>query len=132
MTPRPEITFTRETWQHWLAQIHAFARAPDAGLMARTLFAVVILFALACNGLNVVNSYVGRNFMTALAERNHPAFVAQALVWVGVFAVATLCSVLGRYYEDRLSLVWRTGHYLSPAARALRDFVLQKNPAAAG
>ncbi len=31
-----------------------------------------------------------------------------------------------------LSLVWRTGHYLSPAARALRDFVMQKNPAAAG
>lgn len=107
MTPRPEITFTRETWQHWLAQIHAFARAPDAGLMARTLFAVVIFFALACNGLNVVNSYVGRNFMTALAERDHASFVAQALVWVGVFAAATVMSVLGRYYEDRLSLVWR-------------------------
>lgn len=27
-----------------------------------------------------------------------------------------------------LSVVWRTGHYLSPAARALRDFLLQKNP----
>jgi LysR family transcriptional regulator, transcription activator of glutamate synthase operon len=27
-----------------------------------------------------------------------------------------------------LSLVWRTGHYLSPAARALRDFLLQEKP----
>jgi DNA-binding transcriptional LysR family regulator len=27
----------------------------------------------------------------------------------------------------RLSVVWRKGHYLSPAARALRDFLLQKS-----
>ena len=104
---RPEITFTRVTWQHWLAQIEAFARAPDARRAARTLFAVVITFALANNGLNVVNSYVARNFMTALAERDHLQFIAQALVWFGVFALATAVTVLGRYYEDRLGLLWR-------------------------
>lgn len=123
MTPRPEITFTRETWQHWLAQIDAFARAADAGRMARTLFAVVIFFALACNGLNVVNSYVGRNFMTALAERNQPAFLAQALVWVGVFAAATVMSVLGRYYEDRLSLAWRNW----ATTRLLERYMARRN-----
>ncbi len=123
MTPRPEISFTRETWQHWLAQIQAFARAPDAGRLARTLFIVVIAFALAGNGLNVVNSYVGRNFMTALAERDHPAFLAQALVWVGVFAVATVSTVLGRYYEDRLSLVWRNW----ATTRLLERYMARRN-----
>ena len=31
----------------------------------------------------------------------------------------------------RLRVVWRKGHYLSPAARALRDFLLQQSPAPA-
>lgn len=123
MTPRPEITFTRETWQHWLAQIKAFARAPDAGRVACTLFAVVITFALAGNGLNVVNSYVGRNFMTALAERDHHSFIAQALVWVGVFALATCVTVLGRYYEDRLGLVWRNW----ATTRLLERYMAKRN-----
>ena len=120
---RPSITFTRVTWQHWLAQIHAFAQAPDARRMARTLFTVVIAFALAGNALNVVNSYVARNFMTALAERDRIQFFVQALVWVGVFAVATAVSVSGRYYEDRLGLHWRNW----TTARLLERYMARRN-----
>ena len=123
VTPRPEISFTRDTWQHWLAQIQAFAGAPDAGRLARTLFAVVIIFALATNGLNVVNSYVARNFMTALAERDQQGFITQALTWVGVFAAATAISVLGRYYEDRLGLVWRNW----ATTRLLERYMARRN-----
>lgn len=120
---RPEITFTRVTWQHWLAQIEAFARAPDARRAARTLFAVVISFALASNALNVVNSYVARNFMTALAERDRLQFIAQALVWLGVFALATAVTVLGRYYEDRLGLLWRNW----ATTRLLERYMARRN-----
>ena len=120
---RPEISFTRVTWQHWLAQIQAFATAPDARRAARTLFVVVIVLALASNALNVVNSYVARNFMTALAEREHLQFIVQALAWAGVFAVATAVSVLGRYYEDRLGLVWRNW----ATTRLLERYMARRN-----
>ncbi len=120
---RPEISFTRVTLQHWLAQIHAFAQAPDARRLARMLFTAVIAFALASNALNVVNSYVARNFMTALAEREHLQFVVQAFAWVGVFAMATAASVLGRYYEDRLGLHWRNW----ATARLLERYMARRN-----
>ena len=103
-----DLNFTRDTWRNWLTQLRSFVLAPRIGRTARMLFALVIAAALATNSLNVVNSYVGRNFMTAIAERDRLGFFTQALMWIGVFAAATVVSVLGRYAEDRLGLVWRT------------------------
>jgi putative ATP-binding cassette transporter len=45
---------------------------------------------LGINGLNVVNSYVGRDFMTAIERRSTPEFLAKALLYVGVFAASTV------------------------------------------
>ena len=40
---------------------------------------------LAANGLTIVNvSFVGRNFMTAIADRREAEFVRQAIFYVGV------------------------------------------------
>jgi ABC-type uncharacterized transport system fused permease/ATPase subunit len=44
---------------------------------AITLLVLLLLFALSVNGLNVVNSYVGRNFMTAIAQRDMAGFLCQ-------------------------------------------------------
>ena len=71
----------------------------------------------ATTGLNVINSYVGRNFMTAIADRNRPEFVRQALLYVGVFAAATAVSVIARFAEERLGLLWRA--WLTQRAVAL-------------
>ena len=49
---------------------------------ARGLFALLIVFALAVNGLNVVNSYVGRDFMTAIEHRDRAGFVREAVLFV--------------------------------------------------
>jgi vitamin B12/bleomycin/antimicrobial peptide transport system ATP-binding/permease protein len=57
--------------------------------------------------LNVVNSYVGRNFMTSIADRNQAEFIRQAMFYVGVFAASTLVSVSARFAEDRIGLLWR-------------------------
>src|SRR5262249_36787622 len=57
--------------------------------------------------MNVVNSYVGRDFMTALAERHAGRFFAFAGILAGVFAVSTVVEVLARYAEQWLGLVWR-------------------------
>ena len=79
----------------------------DVGTKARLMFAALILLLLAINGLNVVNSYVGRNFMTAIADRNKAEFIRQALFYIGVFAASTVVAVITRFIEERLGLLWR-------------------------
>ncbi len=57
--------------------------------------------------MNVVNSYVGRNFMTAIADRNQAEFIWQALLYIGVFAASTIVAVVSRFIEENLGLLWR-------------------------
>jgi putative ATP-binding cassette transporter len=74
---------------------------------ARGLFALLLAFALTINGLNVVNSYVGRDFMTAISNRDETGFFRQAALYIGVFAGSTAVAVLYRFTEERLGLFWR-------------------------
>lgn len=74
---------------------------------ARWLLAGLITLLLAVNGLNVLNSYVGRDFMSAIAARNMPEFIRNAVFYVGVFAASTLVAVILRFSEERLGLLWR-------------------------
>jgi putative ATP-binding cassette transporter len=86
--------------------VGVLANSADGG-KAKGLFAGLITLLLAANGLTVVNSYVGRNFMTAIASRNEMEFVRQAVFYVGVFAASTLVAVAARFAEQRLGLLWR-------------------------
>ena len=43
------------------------------------MFAGLLGLLCGANGHNVVNSYVGRNFMSAIAERQTAEFIRQAL-----------------------------------------------------
>jgi putative ATP-binding cassette transporter len=79
----------------------------EVGGKAKALFIVLILFLFGINALNVVNSYVGRDFMTAIENRNMSGFLRYALLYVGVFAASTIAAVLYRYAEERLGLLWR-------------------------
>ena len=72
------------------------------------LLVLLLLFALSVNGLNVVNSYVGRDFMTAIAGRDMPGFARLAILYIGVFAATTVVAVLYRFSEERLGLLWRS------------------------
>jgi putative ATP-binding cassette transporter len=71
------------------------------------MFTSLIVLLFAINGLNVVNSYVGRDFMTAIAARSMRSFVVLALAYVGVFAASTIVAVIYRFAEERLGLLWR-------------------------
>ena len=84
-----------------------FVTAEQVGTKAKWLFAMLALFLLAINALNVVNSYVGRDFMTAIENRKFDEFVRMSLIYVGVFAVSTLVSVSYSFTEQRLGLLWR-------------------------
>ena len=71
------------------------------------MFAGLVALLCGVNGLNVVNSYVGRNFMTAIADRDRAGFIQQALFYIGVFAASTVVAVIARFTEERLGLLWR-------------------------
>ena len=68
----------------------------------------LLAFALSINGLNVVNSYLGRDFMTAIAHHDMAEFVRLAILYVGLFAAMTAVAVLYRFTEERLGLLWRS------------------------
>lgn len=75
----------------------------------RAIVWIVALFLLliAFNGLNVVNSYIGRDFMTAIADRNHGRYVFFACAYLGVFLASAAIAAFNRFAEERLRLLWR-------------------------
>ncbi|HEY6130904.1 MAG TPA: SbmA/BacA-like family transporter [Halioglobus sp.] len=108
MTDRP-VPLT-VVWKRFVQAVRNFVTSEDAS-ESRWMFAGLAAFLFAINGMNVVNSYVGRDFMTAIADRDRPEFLLQALFYLIVFAISTLLSVNYRYLEERLALHWR--HYLT-------------------
>ena len=100
-------TISRNTWKRFLEMLAMLARS-EVGGKAKLLFTLLILLLFGINGLNVLNSYVGRDFMTAIENRDMSGFTHFALLYVGVFALSTLVAVYYRYSEERLGLVWRT------------------------
>jgi hypothetical protein len=126
--PRGRKNGTRETSPLRVAAtrlaraVAVFANS-EAGWKAKWLFAALLALLLAANGLTVVNSFVGRNFMTAIADRREAEFVRQAMLYVGVFAASTIVAVVARFAEERLGLLWRDSltrdmlkHYLANGA----------------
>jgi vitamin B12/bleomycin/antimicrobial peptide transport system ATP-binding/permease protein len=89
-----------------VAAIRSFARS-EVGWRAKLMFAAILALLLTANGLNVVNSYVNRNLMSAIAERHFAQFILQAQFTLAVFAASTLVAVLARFAEERLGLLWR-------------------------
>jgi putative ATP-binding cassette transporter len=87
--------------------VKAFFTSRQVGWKAKWLAALLIAFLFGINGLNVVNSYVGRDFMTAIENRNHSEFIFQALLYIGVFAASTLVASVYRFTEERMGLIWR-------------------------
>jgi putative ATP-binding cassette transporter len=69
--------------------------------------ALLVVLALSLNGLNVVNSYVGRGFMTSLANREVASFYRYGLYYLAVFFASTLVAVTLQFAQDCLALFWR-------------------------
>lgn len=81
--------------------------ASAAGRRGLALLALLSLGLLLINGLNVLGSYVGRDFFSAIEHRDHAGFRREALLYLGVFALCTLAASVNRYMEERLGLLWR-------------------------
>jgi putative ATP-binding cassette transporter len=104
---RKKVLVNRETWDHFTHWVKIFLTAERVGGKAKWLIALLIAFLLGINALNVLNSYVGRDFMTAIEDRNRAGFILMALIYIGVFAASTLVAGIYRYTEERLGLLWR-------------------------
>lgn len=101
------VPIDRHFWNRFVQSVKNFLLAEQVGRKARWLFAVLFLFLFGINGLNVINSYVGRDFMTAIENRNMAEFMRQALFYICVFAASTMVAVIHRYTEERLGMLWR-------------------------
>jgi vitamin B12/bleomycin/antimicrobial peptide transport system ATP-binding/permease protein len=105
MSEQP-VAFDRVTLRRFVRAVKDFFTS-EVRWKARGLFALLIAFALTVNGLNVLNSYVGRDFMTAISHRDQAGFVRQAIFFVAVLAATTVVAVFYRFTEERLGLFWR-------------------------
>ncbi len=101
-----KVPINRLIWVRFVQVVMDFL-ASDVGWKAKRLFALLFGLLLGVNGLNVVNSYVGRDFMTAIAARDMVGFIWQAIAYIGVFAASTAVAVVYRFCEERLGLLWR-------------------------
>jgi putative ATP-binding cassette transporter len=101
-----ESTAEQITWARFIRLIRR-SIVPELGSKALLLAGLLILMLLGINGLNVLNSYVGRNFMTAIEGRDLTEFFNQGGFYIGVFALSSIVAVLSRFAEERLGLLWR-------------------------
>jgi vitamin B12/bleomycin/antimicrobial peptide transport system ATP-binding/permease protein len=96
----------RRIWSRLFSAVRAVL-ASEIGGKIKLLLAAILLLLVGINGLNVVNSYVGRDLMTAIERRSTTSFFANALLWAAVFAALTVAAVILRFIEERLALLWR-------------------------
>lgn len=103
---KENIHIARETWQRFSEVLSSLAKSEQG---PKALFLSVTLFAwmIAINGLNVLNSYVGRDFMSSIEHKNIHGFKYNAMLYVLVFAASTMSAVLFRFTEERMGLLWR-------------------------
>lgn len=98
------------TAHHFIRQLMravvVFLKSPGGG-EAKYLVASLVILMLSINGMNILNSYVGRFFMSSIERKDADGFAFYAWMYVAVFAVSTLVAVLFRFSEERLGLLWR-------------------------
>lgn len=100
------VPITPKIWGRFAMMLRELSRSEQGG-RARALFTLLLLFMFAINGLNVISSYVNRDFMTAIENRDIDGFWSYAGLYLVVFAVSTAVAVLYRFVEESLGLVWR-------------------------
>jgi vitamin B12/bleomycin/antimicrobial peptide transport system ATP-binding/permease protein len=107
-------SLNRYAWFGLLSIGKAFFLSPMRWRVGGALSAIIALL-LALNALNVANSYVGRNFMTAITLRDRGQYFRFALLYVGVFAASAVTGVSQQFVQDRLALScrnWLTRHLI--------------------
>ncbi len=74
---------------------------------ARGLLLLLAVFAFSIAGINVMLSYVARDFMTAFSLKESAEFQRKLIIYLIAFACASPVTVFYSYTEQRLALLWR-------------------------
>lgn len=104
--PHEKLQIIRTTWKRFRDVLRGLAKSEQGPCaLMFTLTLVAMMFAI--NALNVLNSYVGRDFMSAIEHRDTVSFRFQSLLYIAVFLASTVVLVLYRFTEERLGILWR-------------------------
>ncbi len=107
--------FGLELWKgFWsIARLYWFS---DEKWRARGVLALLLLFLFSFTGMNILLNFVGRDFMTALAEKNRSGFYHSMIIYIGVFVVATPLVAYFSWISRKLGVMWRlwlTNHFIT-------------------
>ena len=112
-TPQTNV-FDRHLWRRFwqIARLYWFS---ERKWQARGGLGLLLILLFSFTALNVVLNFVGRDFMTALSEKNLADFNKNLLIYLGVFVIATPVSALYNFVRKLLGINWRlwlTTHFL--------------------
>lgn len=110
-----KISLDRIDRQRFMRVLRALLES-GVGSRAKGLALLLIVLLIGVNALNILNSYVGRDFMTAIANRSTTGFIQQSILFISVFAVSTVVAVYYRFCEERLGLLarkWLTQRFVN-------------------
>ncbi len=98
--------FDRRLWKRFweIARMYWFS---EEKWRARGVLTLLLVLLFGFTALNVMLNFVGRDFMTALAEKNLPEFNKALLLYLGAFIVATPVSVFYSFIRKKLGINWR-------------------------
>ena len=99
---RPQASFTQ-----FKTLAGAFFSSESGRRRARIWLALLLLFSLTVAAVQVLMSYAGRDFMTAIANRDEAGYGRTLWRYLGTFALAVPIGVFYRFAEQRLGLLWR-------------------------
>ncbi|QSA97759.1 ABC transporter ATP-binding protein/permease [Methylococcus sp. EFPC2] len=100
-----KASFRKTCRQLWIIS-KAFFKSERRHRAFRFFFALLAL-ALCVGGAQVVMSYVARDFMTAIARKDVPAYWFSLWRYLGTLALAVPLGVYYRWTEERLAVLWR-------------------------
>ncbi len=106
MTPGSEPTFDRRTIPRIKGIVAPFFRS-EKKKQARILLGLLLGFAVAVALVQVLMSYVARDFIDALTQRDRGGFQKHLWLYLGTFALAVPIGVFYRFTEEKLALLWR-------------------------
>ena len=98
----------RQTFRRLWRLVKPFFTTSEVKWQARGLLLLLAVFALSIAGINVLLSYVARDFMTAFSLKEQDEFYRKLVFYLLAFACATPVTVFYSYTEQRLALLWRT------------------------
>ena len=93
-------------WSRFVRITKPYLTSDSRGRALR-LLGVLLGLLLAISGLNIVISYVGRDFMSAIAEKKFHDVYLLALAYAAVFGASAAVGAFARFFEMLIGLRWR-------------------------